>query len=73
QQLAPMLSMMMAPIKAAAEAVAARVKAGEFASAEEAGAALQQEMMKGMGGGFGGAGRGRGGRGGGDAGAEGEN
>jgi len=73
QQLAPMLSMMMAPMKAAAEAVAARVKAGEFASAEEAGAALQQEMMKGMGGGFGGAGRGRGGRGGGDHGAEGEN
>ena len=77
QQLAPMLSMMMAPMKAAAEAVAARVKAGEFTSAEEAGAALQQEMMKGlgggMGGGFGGAGRGRGGRGGGDAGAEGEN
>lgn len=72
QQLAPMLSMMMAPMKAAAEAVAARVKAGEFASAEEAGAALQQEMMKGLGGGMGGA-RGRGGRGGGDAGAEGEN
>ena len=72
QQLAPMLSMMMAPMKKAATAVADRVKAGEFASAEEVGAALQQEMMKSMGGGFGG-GRGRGGRGGGDAGAEGEN
>lgn len=68
QQMAPMLSMMMAPMKKAAEAVAARVKAGEFASAEDVGTALTQEMMKSMGGGLGG-GRGRGG----DAGAEGEN
>lgn len=70
-QMAPMLSMIMAPMKKAAESVAARVKAGEFANAEEAGAALQQEMMKGLGGGLGGGAGGR--RRGGDAGAEGDN
>jgi hypothetical protein len=54
EQAAPMMGMMMGPMKKAAESVAARVRAGEFANAEEAMQAFQSEMMKSMGGGFGG-------------------
>jgi hypothetical protein len=56
QQMAPMMSMMMAPIGNAAKAVAARIRAGEFSSPDEVQAALREEAMKGMGGGFGGGG-----------------
>jgi hypothetical protein len=56
QQMAPMMSMMMAPIGKAAKAVAARIRAGEFSSPDEVQAALREEAMKGMGGGFGGGG-----------------
>jgi hypothetical protein len=56
QQVAPMMSMMMAPIGKAAKAVAARIRAGEFSSPDEVQAALREEAMKGMGGGFGGGG-----------------
>ena len=54
EQAAPMMGMMMGPMSKAAESVAARVRAGEFANAEEAMQAFQTEMMKSMGGGFGG-------------------
>jgi len=69
-QAAPMMGMMIGPMKKAAADVAARVKAGEFATAEEAQAAVQQAIMKAAGGAMGGGGAaGRGPRGGRPAGA----
>jgi hypothetical protein len=60
EQAAPMMSMMIGPMKKAAETIAAKIRSGEIASAEEVPAALQQEIMKSMGGGLGGGGgRGR--------------
>ena len=73
-QAAPMIGMVMGPLKKAAEAVAAKIRSGEITSAEDAQAQLQAEVMKGMGGGFGGGGRGGfGGGAGGGAGREGDN
>ncbi|MBX3355936.1 MAG: hypothetical protein KF724_09585 [Phycisphaeraceae bacterium] len=54
----PMMTAMTSASKKAAEAIAARVDAGEFASAEEAFAAYQQEMAKAMSGAMGGMGGG---------------
>ena len=60
EQAAPMMGMMIGPMKKATEAIAAKIRSGEIASAEEVPAALQQEIMKSMGGGLGGGGgRGR--------------
>jgi deoxyribose-phosphate aldolase len=60
EQAAPMMGMMIGPMKKATEAIAAKIRSGEIASAEEVPAAIQQEMMKSMGGGLGGGGGGRG-------------
>ncbi len=54
-QMAPMMGMIIAPMKKMAETIAAKIRAGEYASAEEVQAAMQQELMKSLGGGgFGG-------------------
>lgn len=53
-QMAPMLAMMSQAMGAAAKAFAARIDAGEFATAEEATKAFQQEMAKVAGGMMGG-------------------
>lgn len=67
EQMAPMMGAMMGPMvasmKKAATELAEKVRSGEFTSAEEVTAALQQAMMQGMGGGM------RGRRGGGAGGA----
>lgn len=54
EQAAPMAGMMAAPMKKAAETVAAKIRAGEYDSAEAAMQAFQQEMMNAMRGLFGG-------------------
>lgn len=60
EQAAPMMGMMIGPMKKAAETVAAKIRSGEISSADQVQAAIQQEMMKSMGGGLGGGGGGRG-------------
>ncbi len=61
-QMAPMMSMMMAPMikamKTASEDVAAKIRSGEIKTAEEAGAAMSAAMMAGMAGALGGLGAG---------------
>lgn len=54
EQAGPMMGMMAAPMKKAAESVAAKIRAGEYDSAAAAMQAFQQEMMSAMGGLFGG-------------------
>ena len=61
ERLAPMMEAMTAPMKAAAEEIAAKIRSGEI-KPEELATKIQEEMMKSMGGGFGGGRRG-GGRG----------
>jgi hypothetical protein len=65
-QVAPMMGMMIGPMKKACTDLAAKIRSGEITSADEVQGALQQAMMQGMGGG-------RGGLGGGGAGREGDN
>jgi hypothetical protein len=68
EQMGPMLAQMMSSMgpamKKTMSDIAARVRAGEFATAEEAAQALGAEVAKSMGGGLGGGLRGRGGFGG---------
>jgi hypothetical protein len=63
EQMGSMVGMITAPMKAAAETIAAKIRAGEL-TADELPGALLEEMGKSMGGGFGGGGRRGGGRGG---------
>jgi hypothetical protein len=63
EQMGSMMGMITAPMKAAAETIAAKIRAGEL-TADELPGALLEEMGKSMGGGFGGGGRRGGGRGG---------
>ncbi|MBI1302552.1 MAG: hypothetical protein GC172_02020 [Phycisphaera sp.] len=55
EQMAPMIEMAVGPMKTAAATVAAKIRSGEIASADQVMAAFQQEIMAS----FGGGGRGR--------------
>ena len=57
EQMAPMMGMMIGPMKKAAESIAAKIRSGEIASADDVSAAMQMEVMKSLGGGGGGGGR----------------
>ncbi|MEY3143911.1 MAG: hypothetical protein RLY21_2404 [Planctomycetota bacterium] len=60
ERIAPMMEAMTAPMKAAAEDIAAKIRSGEI-KPEELATKLREELMKSMGGGFGGGRRGGGG------------
>ena len=53
EQMAPMMGMMIGPMKKAAESIAAKIRSGEIASAVDVSAAMQMEVMKSLGGGGG--------------------
>ena len=53
EQMAPMMGMMIGPMKKAAESIAAKIRSGEIASADDVSAAMQMEVMKSLGGGGG--------------------
>jgi hypothetical protein len=72
EQAGPMIDMVMKPMGDAMKTLADRVRAGEFNSAEEVAAAIQQQLMEAMTGGMGGGGGFGGMRRGGGAGREGE-
>ena len=59
EQMAPMMGMMIGPMKKAAESIAAKIRSGEIASADDVSAAMQMEVMKSLGGGGGGGRRGK--------------
>ena len=58
-QVAPRMGMMIGPMKKAAESIAAKIRSGEIASADDVSAAMQREVMKSLGGGGGGGRRGK--------------